>query len=448
MPNPPISTIPFDTEAEQAVIGSILTDNEQFDIVAEILNDNDFYDLRNTDIFKAISKLAEKGEKIDIITVSSLLKRGDRLDKVGGSEYLADCINLVPISSHAEHYANIVKEKSIRRRAIEIASKTISEASGDYGVDDFLDFAQQEMLNLSSPSKSGGKSISETISTSIERIDSIIKGEVTPGIPTGIKNLDNIIYGLQKSDLIIIGARPSVGKTSLAVSIARNIAKLGKSVALFSLEMSAEQINDRILSIDSGVPLSIIRNPAVHGVKTISEKDYGLLKESVERLEELNIIVDDSASLSIVELRRQCRRLHAKNKLSLIIIDYIGLMKSKRDTGDPVKDIAEITRGLKLIAKELRVPVLALSQLNRGLEGREDKTPRLSDLRDSGAIEQDADIVIFISRVASATEQMEKTSSEKEILVTLSVAKHRNGPLGDADVIFLKDTTEFKTCPR
>lgn len=434
--NKPPNSIPFDSDAEQAVIGSVLTEPECLDAVAEIVNENDFYDLRHGEIFKSFSKLSEKGEPIDLMTVASSLKRSDSLDKVGGSAYLAECINIVPSSAHAEHYAKIVKEKKILRELISTSNKAISAANGDADINELTDEIAQDFLNLTITTKKREKNVSDIIGATFSRIQEIAGGGITPGLMTGIKSIDDITGGLHSSDVIIIGARPSVGKTSLAISIARNVALRGGSVAFFSLEMSNEQLTEKILSIDSKVGLWKLRNGK------INFKDAEDLKNSVERLKDINIILDDSPSPTIVEIRRACRRLRAKHKIGLIVIDYLQLVRPAKSTNNPVQDLTEISRGLKLIAKEMGVPLIALSQLSRNIEGRENKDIQLSDLRGTGAIEQDADLVIGL-QVGSHQEQLDKTSTTDDIMMKLEILKHRNGPTGTAEAIFHKETTEF-----
>ncbi len=431
-----MNDIPFDLEAERAVIGSILTDGETLEKATDIINEDDFYDLKNVNIFKAMKKIYEKGLKIDLVTVSSVLK--DKLDIIG-VDYMAGCINDVPSSFHIEHYSRIVKEKKLLRELIETSQRGILAVNSDVDPLELADELAQKFINLTLNSKKRDYTLASTIGNSLERIKDIADGKITIGIPTGIKNLDNIIGGLRKSDVIILAARPSVGKTSCALSIALNVARQGGTVAVFSLEMGGEQLNDRFLAMDSGVDLFKLNNG-------INNKELQALESGIERLKAINIIVDDTASPTITDIRRTCRRFKARGKLSLVIIDYLQLIRSTKN-GSVNEQTAEISRGLKLIAKELDVPIIALSQLNRQIEGRDTKAVKLSDLRDSGAIEQDADIVIAINRMSDlmkTNDVNDKTTSDKELPLQLSVLKHRNGPIGDADVLMELSTTYVK----
>lgn len=441
-----MDNIPFDLEAEQAVLGSIMTDSNVFELVKDILNSDDFYELKHVNIFRAMEKLYEKGMTIDIVTVSTVLKRKEEVfEAIGGANYLAELVNGVPSASNVEHYSNLVKEKKVLRELIETSQRGILAVGNGADATELADEMAAKFMNLTTTGKQKAQSISSTLDDTFDRIIGIAEGTIKPGISTGIKNLDNIIGGLKKTDVLILCARPSVGKTSCALSVALNVAKEGGTVAFFSLEMGRDSLQTRLISIDSGVDLYLLNNGKRDAV-VLKRSDITKVEESIARLKNCNIIIDDTASPTVQDIRRSCRRIKSKGKLSLVVIDYLQLIRTTKN-GSTNDNVADISRNLKLIAKELDVPVLALSQLNRGIEGREDKTVKLADLRDSGAIEQDADLVIGINRYEKLSEQNDRVTNSSETAIRLSVIKHRNGPIGDAECIFDLNTTEVRDNP-
>ena len=427
-----LAQVPADEEAENSVIGAILFDKNALSKISDNINPDDFYSRINQEAYAIMLSLEEKGCPIDIITVNNELKK----KKIDGVGHLTDCMSNVVSTSSIKEHAKIIKEKRVLRELLATSNDLIEQArGGEVDPDDLVDMVEQRIFSISK--RNGRKKyrkVSDLTDDAIDKFNKIISGEIEPGIMTGLKNLDNILAGFHRSDLIILGARPSVGKSAAAMSIGYNIAKQGKPVVLFSLEMSREQLTDRLISIGSKVGLQQLRTGQFRSQLEI-DMAIKAINEIKPVIDELPFIIDDTPSQTILEIKRACRRIKAENKdLSLVIIDYLQLIKSRKDDGNVNNQVAEISRGLKALAKELDVPVLALSQLSRNIEQRENSTPKLSDLRDSGAIEQDADIVIFINK---------NFGFGKEDGVSLMVAKHRNGPLGDADVKWDANTASF-----
>jgi len=432
---------PQDIEAEQSVLGAIMIDKDAILNVADLLDPEDFYDKRNGVIYEAMFSLWKKKAPIDILSLTDELKKTGFADQIGGTVYLTDLVNSVPSAAHAAYYASIVKEKKILRDLIS-ASSMISEnaMSESEDIDTLLDNIEQKVFAITN------KTITRTFTTiknelpaAYERMERISHGDVTRGVPTGFTKLDHILSGLQKSDLIIIGARPSFGKTSLALDIIRHVGtKTDTGVGIFSLEMSREQIVDRFISAESKVSLWKIRTG-----KQLDALDYEMIQMAFDRLANAKIYIDDTPSPNILDIRKMARRLQAEEQnLGLIVIDYLQLIQPRKSSDNPVQQITEISRGLKTIARELNVPILALSQLSRGVEQRDNKVPKLSDLRDSGSIEQDADVVLFIHPVWRYQPVTDNPLSEG--LTEIHVAKHRNGPLGIAQLRFNKDAANFE----
>ena len=400
---------PQDTQAEQAVLGSLLLDKDAIIKIADIIVPEDFYEDKHAVIYRTILDLYEQRSAIDLLTISSRLREGDSLDKIGGASYLATLVNIVPSSAHVLHYAQIVRKKGTLRRLIGQANDIISLSYNEnMDLESMLDKAEQKLFSVSQQYlKQNFVPLSDILHETFDRIDELHreKGKLR-GVATGFTDLDNKLGGLQKSDLIILAARPSMGKTSLALDIVRNVA-LGqkKAVGVFSLEMSKDQLVDRL-----------------------------------GRLSEAKIFIDDSGSVNIMELRTKARRLQAEHNLDLIVVDYLQLMQG-RNTENRVQEVSEISRSLKILAKELNVPVLALSQLSRAVEQRGgDKKPQLSDLRESGSIEQDADVVMFIYR----DEMYTGKESKKPHIADILIRKHRNGPTGEVELFFDGEKTSFK----
>ncbi len=428
---------PQSIPSEQAVLGSIMLRKDAIHEVEDIINQDSFYVEKNKLIFQAMLDLYLKNEPIDMLSLSTKLSEQKNLERVGGNQYLAEIVNAVPSSTNVKHYAEIVQKKYILRSLIE-AADFISElgfSEGDDHMDDILDIAEKKMFSVvSSPKSQKYVNLKDALPEAWERLEKLHerKGALR-GLPTGFHDLDNMLSGLQKSDLIILAARPSMGKTTLALDIARMAAVNNeKSILIFSLEMSSQQLVDRMLSAQSRVNAWNLRTGHLS-----SDRDFSQLRDSLDKLAKAKIFIDDQAGNSIVRMKALSRRLKAEKGLDLIVVDYLQLMTTSKSYDSMVNQVTEISRSLKSLAKELDVPVLALSQLSRAVESRGGK-PRLSDLRDSGSIEQDADLVMFIHR-----EDRGKDESEKTNIAEILIEKHRNGPTGKIDLYFDEKTTTF-----
>lgn len=431
---------PHHIEAEKSVLGSLMIDKESIVKVADILDHTDFYNPSHGKIYQAILHLFEKHQPIDILTISNALKDRKTLQDIGGSAYLTQLIDSVPTASHIEHYAKLVKEKKILRDLISVSAQITEEAfleSED--VEATLDEIEQKIFAISQrgvPQKF--VAIKDELQEAYERIEKLHSGEgLHRGVPTGFTKLDGLLSGLQRSDLIIIGARPSLGKTSLVLDMLRHIAvREQKPVALFSLEMSREQVIDRLIAAEANVPLWKLRTG-----KLSSDTDFALIQNALDTLSRAPFYIDDTPSPNILQMRSMARRLQAQYGLSAIAVDYLQLIQPRNSSESTVSQITEISRGLKSLAREINVPVLALSQLSRASDQREVKIPRLSDLRDSGSIEQDADIVLFIYR---KDRDKVALTPEEENTAEIIIAKHRNGPLGTVALKFDPDMVSFR----
>lgn len=436
---------PQNLDAEQAVLGSILIDKNAIYRVADLLEPKDFYLSSNETVYAAILTLHEKHQPIDVMSVTNFLKEKDALAQVGGSSYLAELTNQVTTASHVTHYAEIVKKNKILRELIR-ASAEITEEAFDSGkeLDDLMDVVEKKIFDISQKSTPQNLlPLKDELAGAYERMAKLADGgDKLRGVPTGFSALDNKLSGLQKSDLIILGARPSSGKTSLALDIARNAAQAGKVVGVFSLEMSREQVIDRIISAESNIPLWNILTGRIRG-----EDEFTMIQHALDRLSNVKLYIDDSASLKVMEMHSMARRLQMEHGLDLLIVDYLQLIRPRTNSDNMVTQITEISRGLKALARDLKVPVLALSQLSRGVEQRDHKIPRLSDLRDSGSIEQDADVVMFIYRKGSdeIVGANDSSASGENNLTQILIAKHRNGPIGEVDLLFDREHTSFRT---
>ncbi|MCL4406418.1 MAG: replicative DNA helicase [Patescibacteria group bacterium] len=436
---------PQDLDAEQSVLGAILIDKEALANIADVVDANDFYKKANADIYRACFKLWEKGEPIDILSVTSELKKTNLIQQVGGSGYLAELVNSVPSSAHVSHYAKIVKEKKILRDLINASQEITENALGSADdLDILLDGVEQRIFSISKASVSRNfVPIKEELRNAYERIAELEQGDgKLRGVPTGFAALDNMLSGLQKSDLIIVGARPSFGKTSFALDIGRYVAsKANLPVGIFSLEMSREQVVDRLIATEARVDLWKLRTGRIG--KT-DPTEYDMIQAALDRLSRAPIYIEDTPSPNIIELRRMARRLQAEAKnLSLIIVDYLQLIQPRKNYDSAVQQVTEVSRGLKALARELNVPVIAISQLSRAVDQRDNKAPRLSDLRDSGSIEQDADVVIFINPIWRQKDPRAidpNEDGETEIII----AKHRNGPIGTVKLKFNKNLVSFE----
>jgi replicative DNA helicase len=435
---------PQNLDAEQAVLGSILIDKNAIYRVADLLTPPDFYSPANEKIFESILILHDKRSPIDVLSVTNYLKEKELLAQVGGSSYIADLTNQITTASHVTHYAEIVKKNKILRDLIR-ASAEITEEAFDSGkdLDDLMDGVEKKIFDISQKSTPQNLlPLKDELTNAYERMAKLADGgDKLRGVPTGFQALDNKLSGLQKSDLIILGARPSSGKTSLALDIARNAAHAGHSVGIFSLEMSREQVIDRIISAESGIPLWNILTGRIRG-----DNEFALVQNALDRLSGLKIFIDDSSSLKVMEMHSMARRLQMEHGLDLIIIDYLQLIRPRTNSDNLVTQITEISRGLKIMARDLKVPLLTLSQLSRSVEQRDHKIPRLSDLRDSGSIEQDADVVMFIYRKSNEEIVGGDTATSGENNITqILISKHRNGPIGEVDLMFDREHTSFKT---
>ena len=434
---------PQSLEAEEAVIGSILIDPEIVGDVMEILSYNDFYLDFHRSVFEAMEELYDLSEPIDIVSLCEKLRRKGILDRLGGELKIAQLADAVPTSAHALHYAKIVKEKSILRRLISAGTKIVESAYSENDLETILDEAERTIFRISEDQITKSYSAMESIMhRTFENIEKLKKRGESPegqilitGNPTGYRILDNMTMGFQPSDLIIVAARPSMGKTAFALSIARNMAlKFDKTVGIFSLEMSKEQLALRLLSAESFVELSKIRSGY------LNEEEWQRLTNAASKFYKSKIIVDDEPSLDPRTLRTKARRMKKEYGLDVIVVDYLQLMHNSRRNENRQQEISEISRSLKLLARELNVSVIAVSQLSRAVEQREDKRPRLSDLRESGAIEQDADVVLFIyreeyySRKKNSDENVQ--ISKEPHVAEIIIGKQRNGPIGTIELIF------------
>lgn len=436
---------PQNLEAEQSVLGAILIDQEAIIKIMDIISPDDFYKDSHQMIFGAMYDLFAKREPIDLLSLTNLLKEKNQLDLIGGQSYLASLASLVPTASNIIAYANIIQKKATLRRMIttagEIADLGWQETEE---IDKLLDQAEKKLFNISQKYlKQNFIPLKNILMEAFDRIDELHKeGGGLRGLTTGFHNLDNLLAGLQNSDLIILASRPSVGKTSLALDIARQVAvKSKKAVGIFSLEMSKEQIVDRFLCAQASVDLWKMRTG--HLSDKEEDDDFPRIGHAMGELSEAPIFIDDSATSNVMEIRTKARRLKLEHNLAFLIVDYLQLMESRTRTENRVQEVAEITRGLKSIARELNIPVLALSQLSRSVESRSPALPRLADLRESGSIEQDADVVMFIYR--EAMDKGRECSEEKKHLAEIHIAKHRNGPTGQVELYFDERTVSFKS---
>jgi replicative DNA helicase len=431
---------PQSIEAEQSVLGALLIDRDAVIEVADFLKSVDFYRQANATVYDAIIELYDRREPIDIVTVSEVLERRGALEQVGGSAYLTSLINLTPTAVNAIYYGRIVERKAVLRNLIGAAGKIAAIGYDDSAdVSESIDKAEQELYAVSDRRvESGFSPLKNLLHSAYDRLDYLHqhKGEIS-GIRTGFTDLDALTSGLQKSDLVVLAARPSIGKTSFALNFAEHASvREGKTVGVFSLEMSKEQLVLRLLSSVANIDSSRLRTGF------LEEMDFTRLAPAMNALAEAPIFIDDTPNISTMELRTKARRLQAESGLDLIVVDYLQLMQSSIQSRDAnrVQEVSEITRGLKALARELQVPVVALSQLSRQAEMRENKEPRLSDLRESGSIEQDADLVMFLWREKERGGDDEDPEGE---IINLRLAKHRNGPTGDTKLYFRKKQTRF-----
>mgnify|MGYP000873590977 CR=1 FL=1 len=431
---------PHNIEAEVAVLGALMLDENAILKVADFIAPEDFYRTAHRRIFEAVLKLFEKQEPVDILNVSNVLTEMGRLEEIGGATYLAELVGAVASASNVVSYARVIQKKATLRRLIEAASD-IGELgrTQDEDVEKILDEAEKRLFSVSQKHlRKDFVPIKDILGETFERIERIHKDSASlRGVPTGFPGLDSLLGGLQKSDLVILAARPSLGKTTLALDIMRHAAVKEKmGVAMFSLEMSKDQLVDRLLSAQAEVDLWKLRTGKLEDEGEYN--DFQRLGEAFGVLSDAPIFIDDSGVSNIMEIRTLARRLQMEQDIKLVVVDYLQLMEGRRANEGRVNEIAEISRSLKGLAKELNVPVLALSQLSRAVEARSPQIPKLSDLRESGSIEQDADVVLFIYR-----EDREKKDTDRKCIADILVAKHRNGPLGKISLYFNEKNASF-----
>lgn len=439
----PSEIAPHSQEAEEALLGSVLVNGSVFNEVASFLHSDDFFILRNVWVWEAMTRLSERNELIEYLTVIEELRKQKRLDEVGGTAYISFLVSNTASALHAESYGRIIERTAIRRRMLE-ASEEITRLARDEesDINEVVDGAEAALFSVTERQmRKDFVRISQALADYFDRIAYLYENpEEQAGVPTGFIDLDNILGGFQKNDLVILAARPGMGKTSLMLNVAMNAARHNAKVAVFSLEMSNEQLVQRIISTETAINQQKLR------LAKLEEKDMQLLMQASNSLGDLPIYLDDTPALSVLQLRTKCRRIWREHGLDLVVVDYLQLMTAGGSSGrneNRVQEISAISRGLKELARELKVPVLAGAQLSRAVEQRMDKRPVLSDLRESGSIEQDADVVMFIYR-----DDIYNEASERPNEADIIVAKHRNGPTGTAVLFFRKELTQFTNIKR
>lgn len=429
--------LPHNREAEEAVLGSVLVNTEAFYDLSHFLTGDDFFLHRNRWVWQAFNSLHEQRQPIDILTVSEELEAQDRLEEIGGPAYLTSLINNVPTSIHAEAYGRLVQETATRRRLLEAANQIARLAyQSDTTIDDVVNDAEKAVFGVSERRLARElQPIKQVLSEYYDRIDYLARHQdETIGVPTGFIDLDRLLGGMQPSDLLIIAGRPGQGKSGFCLSAAKNAAQLHKKrVALFSLEMSNEQLVQRLIAQETGIDAQRLR------LADLEDDEWPLFTQAVSTLSDTMIFLDDTPAITPLQLRTKCRRLHMEYGLDLIIVDYLQLMTGDTRIDNRVQEVSYISRNLKVLARELNVPVLAAAQLSRAVEQRADKRPVLSDLRESGSLEQDADIVMFIYR----PDQYE-ADTLKQNVAEIMVSKHRNGPVGSVELVFRKSLAKFE----
>ena len=433
---------PQNIDAEASLLGSLIIDSDGFIKIADLLSSDDFFNEQHRLIFSAMKVLHDKRRPIDVLTLSEQLKNSRNLDSVGGASYLTELTNTVPTAAHLEQYAEIVAEKAIRRRLIS-ASEDISTIGYDENksLQELVEEAETRLFEVSQQHvRQNITSLESILGESFDRLDDLHrhKGGIR-GIPTGLKDLDRMLAGFQRSDLDVIAARPSMGKTALMLNISLNIATKAKkgAVLIFSLEMSKEQLVDRLLAAEANVSAWSIRTG-----EGLSDEDFERISAAMGELAEADIFIDDTAGITVSDLRTKARRLHHQHPLAVIMVDYMQLMSGGSrfaNVANRVQEITEISRSLKILARELNVPVVALSQLSRAVESRSPQIPQLADLRESGAIEQDADVVMFLYR-----EDFYNPETERQNITDLYIKKHRNGPVGKIELYFDREKQQYR----
>ncbi len=428
---------PHSEDAERSVLGALMLDKEAITKIADILNVEDFYFKKHGLLYEAAIHLYGNNDPIDVLSIANILEERGYIDEIGGAASIAELVSSVPSASNIVYYAKVVQKKAVLRKLISAAAE-IGEMGYNESeeIDKLLDEAEQKLFSISQKSiKQEFTPIRKILGEAFDRLDELHKnkGEMR-GVATGFTDLDKLLSGFQKSDLLILAARPSVGKTSLALDIARQAAtQFNVPVGIFSLEMSADQLVDRMIAAEANIDLWKLRTG------NMKDSDFAKMNETMGKLSEAPIFIDDASSANIMEMRTMARRLQSEHDLGLIVIDYLQLMEG-RSNENRVQEISEISRGLKNLAKELNIPILALSQLSRAIESRTDQRPKLSDLRESGSIEQDADVVMFIYR-----EDRVNPDTENKGMADIIVAKHRNGPVGSVPMFFKEESASYKT---
>lgn len=434
---------PQDLEAERSVLGALMIEQHAIIKITDILTPEDFYHPQHRIIFDAILDLFEHHEPIDPVTVTQKLKAKKKLKEIGGAEYLTELMQGVPTAAHVEHYATMVKEKRVRRDLLRASSEINENAFDSEDFEELLDGVEQKIFSISQRSRPQRFApIKQELNAAAERLGKLHHGKGERGglrgVPSFFPKLDSLLSGFQKSDMIIVGARPSVGKTSFALDIAREVGMHNLTVGLFSLEMSKDQVVDRLIASQAQVSLWRMRSGQLR-----DEIEFQAVQQSLDRLSKAKIFIDDTPSMNIMQIRSMARRLQIEHGLDIIIIDYLQLIQPRTNSDNIVQQITEISRNIKALARELQVPVLILSQLSREMERREVKIPKLSDLRDSGSLEQDADVVIFLARKESQ-DSMQGLPDEQN-LTNIIIAKHRNGPTGAMELRFQSEYASFRT---
>lgn len=437
MPNENNQLPPHNQEAEQSVLGAILIDPSSVSIVSEILKPKHFYFRENQLIYEGMLALYRENQPIDILTLANELKKEKTLKDSGGKAYFSQLIDSVPTSANIEHYAKVVREASLKRQVISVGSELVRNSFNDEGdVNELLSKAEQTIFSLSQENvKRDFIPIKDILTSSYERLEEAVKSGVgMRGVATGFHKLDNKLAGLNPSNLIVIAARPSIGKTTFALNIANYLClEEKKAVGFFSLEMSKEELVDRLLVMEAQIDAWRLRTGR------LNNEEMSRVTEALGRLADANLFIDDTPGITVTEMRTKARKLQVEHKLDLIIMDYLQLADPGKKTDSRVQEVSYVSQSLKNIARELKVPVIALSQLSRSVEQRGEKKPQLSDLRDSGAIEQDADIVMFLYR----TDEDDSLLPEGRKTVKVGIAKHRNGPTGEVDFMFKGDQLRF-----
>jgi replicative DNA helicase len=434
-------TLPHNLEAERSVLGAILLHNDAFNLAAEVIDSKDFFRDAHRRIFDKMVKLVERGNAIDLVTLKEELGRAGELDEIGGPAYITALVDGVPRSTNVEHYARIIKEKATLRSLIYSANKILTTAyEGAEEADIILDQAEHAIFAIADDKvRDGFVSLRDLAQASLETIEKLhAHKELITGVPTGFTDLDEMTSGLQPSDLIIIAARPSMGKTSLVLNMAQHVGtKTDMTVGLFSLEMSKEQLFLRLLTSEARIDAHRLRGGF------LGERDWGRLSQAIGTLSEARIFIDDTPSIGVLEMRAKCRRLKAEHNLHLVVVDYIQLMQGRGRFENRTLELASISRSMKGLAKELNVPIVVLSQLSRAPESRSDHRPQLSDLRESGALEQDADVVVFIYREDLYADKSQPAGDTQGV-AELIIGKQRNGPTGIVKLAFIREFTRFE----